>query len=73
MRERARILVRLTGERASCRLERRAAHKLAKGYGSRTVEDHCPQLHLSVDERFDDTGVVRSDAKMRRRQAEVED
>ena len=45
---------------------------LEEGHLSRTVEDHCPQLHLSVDERFDHAGVVRSDAKMRRRQTEVE-
>ncbi len=49
-RERVRILERLTS--ASCRLEWRAAHKLAEGHVSRTVEDHCPQLHLSVDEHF---------------------
>jgi ribosome-interacting GTPase 1 len=46
---------------------------LEEGHLSRTVEDHCSQLHLSVDERFDDAWVVRSDSKARRRQAEVED
>ena len=45
---------------------------LEEDHLSRTVEDHCPQLHLSVDERFDGAWVVGSDAKMRRRQAEVE-
>jgi hypothetical protein len=45
---------------------------LEEDHLSRTVEDHCPQLHLSVDERFDEPWMMRSDAKARRRQAEVE-
>jgi hypothetical protein len=45
---------------------------LEEGHLSSTVEDHCPQLHLSVDARFDDAWMMRSDAKARRRLAEVE-
>ena len=35
---------------------------------SHTVEDHCTQSHLSIDERLDDARMVWADAKMRWRQ-----
>ena len=54
-----------TSEFASAHLESLEAHTLEELHPSRTVEDHCPQLHLSIDERLDDVRMVRSDAKMR--------
>ena len=55
-------------ERASEDLEWPAAHTLEAVHPSRTVEDHCTQSHLSIDERLDDARMVRADAKMRWRQ-----
>ena len=48
------------------------ARKLEEGHPLRTVEDHCPQTHLSIDEGLDEAWVVRSYAETRRWQAEVE-
>ena len=53
-----------TSEHANAYLEWLEAHTLEGLHPSHTVEDHCPQLHLSIDERLDDDRMVRSDAKM---------
>ena len=41
--------------------------RTVKLYQDNHAEDHCPQLHLSIDEGLDDAGMMRSDAKARRR------
>ena len=50
----------------------RETRHLEDGHRLHTVEDHCPQTHLSIDEGLDEARVVRSDAVTRRWQAEVE-
>ena len=54
-----------TSEFASAHLESLEEHTLEELHPSHTVEDHCPQLYLSIDEKLDDVRMVRSDAKMR--------
>ncbi len=41
----------------------REARQLEEGHPLHTVEDHCPQTHLSTDEGLDEAWVVRSDAE----------
>jgi hypothetical protein len=41
----------LSSESASCRIG--WTHKLEEGHLSRTVQDHCLELNLSIDEKFD--------------------
>jgi hypothetical protein len=48
------------------------ARQLEEGHPLQTVEDHCSQTHLSIDEGFDEIWVVRSDSETWRWQAEVE-
>ena len=57
-RANAGILATLTSESASCRLVWQVALKVEEGHPSRTVEDHCPQTHLSIDEGLDEDWVV---------------
>ena len=54
-----------TSEFASVHLESLEAHMLEELHASRKVENHYPQLHLSIDERLDDVRMVWTDTKMR--------
>jgi hypothetical protein len=45
----------------------REARQLEEGHRLHTVEDHCPQTHLSIDEGLDETRVMLSDAEKQRR------
>ena len=54
-----------TSEFANYHLEWLGAHTLeVSHHPSLTVEDHCPQLHLSIDERLDQSWVMRSDCRL---------
>jgi hypothetical protein len=55
----------MTNELVSYHLEWTKAHRIEVLHPSRTVEDHYPQLHLSIDERLDFSWMMRPDVKMR--------
>ena len=57
-----------TTEFTNGHLESLETHTLEGLHPSCTVEDHCPQLYLSIDERLDDVWMVWSDTQMRWRQ-----
>jgi hypothetical protein len=41
----------------------REARQVEEGHLLHTVEDHCSQTHLSIDEGLDEACVVRSDTE----------